>query len=216
MKKLWIKALSLAFLSLLVANCAKEPEVKLGADGKPVNDKGEPVNPYEPGTYEHFKAERSYPKTSKVWKNEALLSLTTPENSHLIISRKLQRAFLMKGDEVVVDYPVSTGKSGYATPAGDYTILEKTIDKKSNSYGSVYDENGDRVSGVEKPSQVPEGGRFSGAPMPYWMRLSNDGVGHHIGNVPRYPASHGCIRGPRAIMPTIYRKVKIGTPVTVE
>jgi hypothetical protein len=65
---------------------------------------------------------------------------------------------------------------------------------------------------------VPEGGKFVGAPMRYWMRLTWDGVGHHIGPLPRSrrAASHACIRGPSAIMPIIYGKVKIGTPVTVE
>lgn len=216
MKKLWIKALSLTLLTLLVANCAKEPGIRLGEDGKPVDKEGRPINPYEPGTYEHFKAERSYPKTQKIWKNEEVLSRTNASNSRLVISRKLQRGFLMNGDEVAIDYPVSTGKGGFPTPAGDYTILEKTIDKSSNAYGKVFDAEGERVHGVEKPSEVPEGGSFTGAPMPYWMRLTNDGVGHHIGNVPRYPASHGCIRGPRAIVPTVFRKVKVGTPVTVE
>jgi hypothetical protein len=54
--------------------------------------------------------------------------------------------------------------------------------------------------------------------MRYWMRLTWDGVGHHIGPLPRSrrAASHACIRGPSAIMPIIYGKVKIGTPVTVE
>jgi lipoprotein-anchoring transpeptidase ErfK/SrfK len=52
--------------------------------------------------------------------------------------------------------------------------------------------------------------------MRYWMRLTPDGVGHHIGPIRRYPASHGCIRGPSATIPTVYSKVKIGTPVVVE
>ena len=63
---------------------------------------------------------------------------------------------------------------------------------------------------------IPEGCSFVGAPMPYWLRLTWDGVGHHIGKVPRYPASHACIRGPRGVMPTVYGKVKVGTPVIVQ
>jgi lipoprotein-anchoring transpeptidase ErfK/SrfK len=54
--------------------------------------------------------------------------------------------------------------------------------------------------------------------MKYWMRLTWDGVGHHIGPIPssRRPVSHGCIRGYHKAMPEIYAKVKVGTPVTVQ
>lgn len=203
-------------IALFLASCATGPSHNLADDGKYYDDDGKPVNPFEPGTYEHFKAEPEYPKTSKVWKNEELLSRTTAENSRLVLSLDRQRGLLMNGDEVAMDYPISTGKSGFRTPAGEYTILEKTVDKASNAYGKVYDAEGNRIYGKERPGEVPEGGKFVGSPMPYWMRLSNDGVGHHIGRVPRYPASHGCIRGPRSVVTTVYRKVKVGTPVTVE
>ena len=215
MMKAWTKVLIFALAAMLAASCASKTEVvpEPTAESK---KKDEYVNPFEPGTYDHFKAEKAYPKTSRVWKNESVLSRTNPSNSRLVIRKGIQRAFLMNGDEVAMDYPISSGKSGYVTPSGSFTILEKTVDKKSNAYGKVFDENGDRVSGKEKPSDVPEGGSFDGAPMPYWLRLTNDGVGHHVGAVPRYPASHGCIRGPRAVMPLVYRKVKLGTKVTVE
>ena len=202
--------------ALFLASCATKPDYVLGPDGKPVNQEGEPVNPFEPGTYEHFKAEPDYPKTSKVWKDEIVLSQTNSTNARILISLKEQRGFLLNGPDVAMDYPVSTGKKSRPTPPGDYTILEKIVDKSSNAYGKVYDAEGTRISGKETPADVPEGGKFVGAPMPYWMRLTWDGVGHHVGNVPRYPASHACIRGPRKIMPTIYRKVKVGTPVSVQ
>ena len=63
---------------------------------------------------------------------------------------------------------------------------------------------------------VPEGGSFVGAPMKYWMRLTHDGVGHHIGPVRRRPASHACVRGPSGTIPTVYSKVKEGTRVVIE
>ena len=214
--KIDLKPLPFLLSLLLLANCATGPEITLGPDGKPVDKDGKPYNPYQPGTYDHFKAEADYPKTSRIWKNDQLLPDTGPHNSRLVIRKDIQRGFLMNGDEVVVDYPVSTGKRSFPTPSGTFRILEKTVDKKSNAYGNVFDAEGGRIYGKETPADVPEGGSFSGAPMPYWMRLTNDGVGHHIGQVPRYPASHGCIRGPRAILPTIYKKVKVGTEVVVE
>jgi hypothetical protein len=52
--------------------------------------------------------------------------------------------------------------------------------------------------------------------MHYWMRLTQDGVGHHIGPVRRYPASHACVRGPRQIIPLVFSKVKEGSCVIIE
>jgi hypothetical protein len=203
-------------LALFLASCANK-SVTAGPNGKPIDSHGKPVNPFPPGTYDHFKAEPDYPKTMKVWKNDQLLESTNADNSRLVVSLPIQRAFLMKGDEVVIDYPVSSGKEEKPTPPGKYKILEKLSDKASNTYGKVYDAEGNQVDG-ETPAAVPEGGKFVGAPMPFWMRLTWDGVGHHIGVIPRSrnPVSHACIRGPRAVMPIVYGKVKIGTPVSVE
>ena len=55
-----------------------------------------------------------------------------------------------------------------------------------------------------------------GAPMRYFCRLTDEGVGMHIGILPGYPASHGCIRLPENIAPLIYSKVRVGTSVRVE
>jgi lipoprotein-anchoring transpeptidase ErfK/SrfK len=201
-----------------LASCAKDMSYTIGPDGKPYDKDGNAVNPFEEGTYEHFKADKGYPKTSNVWKNDQLLASTTPENSRLVISIAMQRGFLMKDDEVVIDYPVSTGRSSHPTPPGEYKILEKEADKRSNAYGKIYDAEGNVVNSDAdaRTDEIPEGGKFEGASMPYWMRLTWDGVGHHIGRVPRYPASHACIRGPRSVMPTVFKKTKLGTPVLVE
>lgn len=203
-------------LALLLASCANK-SVTLGPDGKPIDSQGKPTNPFPPGTYDHFKAEPDYPKTMKVWKNEQLLSKTNDSNSRIVISLPTQRGYLMNGDEVVIDYPVSSGVPSRPTPPGNYKVLEKIVDKSSNAYGRVYDAEGNQVDG-ETPKDVPEGGKFVGAPMNYWMRLTWDGVGHHIGPIPRSrrAASHACIRGPSAVMPIVYGKVKIGSPVSVE
>lgn len=205
-------------LAVLFSSCANLNKVTVGPDGKLVDKDGNHVNPYEPGTYDHFKGEKDYPKTMKVWKDDSVLARTNAGNSHVVVSLDAQRAFLMNGEEVAMDYPVSSGKKSRPTPAGKYVILEKIVDKASNAYGKVYDAEGNRVYGEETPAAVPEGGKFVGAPMPYWMRLSWDGVGHHIGTIPkgRYAASHACVRGIRSAIPTVYRKVKVGTPVTVE
>ena len=201
-----------AIATLLLASCANQkPVAELTKDGKF-------VNPHPAGTYDHFKAEPTYPKTYSVWKNEELLSHTNAENSSILISLEKQRAFLMNGEEIVMDYPICSGIASRPTPTGTFYILEKVVDKHSNKYGRIMDAAGDVTNGNAEVGldPIPEGGKFVGAEMRYWMRLTNDGVGHHIGPVKRKPASHACVRGPSATMPIIYSKVKLGTRVTVE
>lgn len=65
---------------------------------------------------------------------------------------------------------VSTGAKGHGTPAGVFTILEK----RKRHYSSTY----------------------NNAPMPNMQRLTWRGVAMHSGQLPGYPASHGCIRMP--------------------
>ena len=197
---------------LFLASCANTPSApQKTADGKP-------VNPFPSGTYDHFKTEPNYPKTHSVWKNHELLDLTHPENSSIVINLAKQRGFLLNGDRVVIDYPICSGIKSRPTPTGTFYILEKIVDKSSNKYGRSYDATGKLVHGDADITldAVPEGGRFVGAPMRYWMRLTYDGVGHHIGPVKRYPASHACIRGPSQVMPVVYSKIKEGTRVIVE
>lgn len=175
------------------------------------------VNPFPPGTYEHFTTEPNYKKTYSVYRNHSLLDSMTPETASLQINLTYQRAQLLSNGEVAMDYPISSGKSTHQTPPGEYQILEKIKDKRSNTYGKIYNAAGGLVKGNAdaRKDKVPEGGKYVGASMPYWMRFTWDGIGHHIGRVPRYPASHGCIRGVRSVMPTVYSKVKVGTPVTI-
>ena len=175
------------------------------------------INPHETGSYEHFKANPSYPKTSKVYKSSDLLDKTTPSNSKVIVNLKLQRAFLYNGNEIAMDYPVSTGKTEYPTPSGKFRITEKIEDKRSNLYGKIVDADGKVVksNADAREDEIPEGGEFIGAAMPHWMRLTGDGIGMHKGYVPRYPASHGCIRTPGAVVPIVFEKVRVGTSVTI-
>jgi len=178
------------------------------------------VNPFPEGTYEHFKAEPDYKKTYGVYKNESLLAQTSSANSSLNIDISDQRAQLINKDAglVAMDYPIATGKSGHETPTGEFTILEKIKDKRSNLYGKMLDASGNVVNGdaTNGKTPVPPGGKFLGAKMPYWMRFTWTGIGHHIGRVPRYPASHGCVRGYSPVMPTIFSKTKVGTPVLIQ
>lgn len=182
------------------------------------DSKGNFINPYVEGSYDHFTANPDYyPKTYDVWKNDQLLPGTNASNSRIVICLKKQRGLLMRGDDVVMDYPICSGIPSRPTPPGEYKILEKVVDKSSNMYGRIYDAEGNLVVSDADATKdtVPEGGKFVGAPMRNWMRLTNDGVGHHIGPVRRRPASHACVRGPSKVIPIVYGKVKLGTQVTI-
>ncbi|MDB4382589.1 L,D-transpeptidase [Akkermansiaceae bacterium] len=174
------------------------------------------VNPYPRGTYEHFKFD-SYPGTTRTWKNTALLAKANPSNTKVRIDLSSQRGFLLVNDEVAMDYRVSTGSSRHKTPTGDYKIIEKIRQKRSNLYGKILDASGEVVhsDADTRKDTVPAGGSFRGASMPYWMRLTRTGIGMHQGNVNRRYASHGCIRTHYSAVPIVYSKTNIGTPVTV-
>jgi lipoprotein-anchoring transpeptidase ErfK/SrfK len=150
--------------------------------------------------------------------NEELLAQLTPDNSHVVVSLPKQRAYLMKGDRVVIDSPISSGKRGHTSPSGDFTVLEKDKAHHSSIYGDFVDAQGRMVRrGVSaRIDAAPSGTHFVGAEMKWFMRLTGDGVGMHVGFLPGYAASHGCIRMPSVAAELFYNHVKVGTPVEVQ
>jgi lipoprotein-anchoring transpeptidase ErfK/SrfK len=137
----------------------------------------------------------------------------------VVIDLQMQRAEVFIGGQYAGWSVVATGKEGFGTPAGDYTILEKVVNKHSTLYGRIVDVAGNTVKGDAdaRRDTAPPGGRFLYAPMPYWMRLTWRGIGMHAGPIPRpgNPASHGCIRLPRPFAIQLYQIVRIGTPVRI-
>ena len=84
---------------------------------------------------------------------------------------------------------VSTGSKGNATPGGVFSILEK----KQEHYSKKYDN----------------------APMPNMQRLTWTGIAMHSGNLPGYPASHGCIRLPFDFSQLLFSETSKGGTVVV-
>lgn len=147
--------------------------------------------------------------------NEDKLSSLTPSNSRIEIDLSDQRARVYLGNTLVIETQVSTGREGYTTPTGTYTIKEKTVDKQSGRYGTWFDAYGNKLEGDDFKDPPTGAVNFVGADMPYWLRITG-GIGMHIGYVPNEPASHGCIRVPNRIQPLIYEKVKVGTKVRIK
>lgn len=136
------------------------------------------------------------------------------------ISLGEQKARIFRGGKQVGWTYVATGKSSHPSPRGSFRILEKIADKHSNKYGMIVNASGDIIDSDATASResIPSGGRFMGAPMPYWMRITSWGVGMHAGPIPDpgYPASHGCIRFPLEMAQTLFSVVEVGTPVTIQ
>ena len=182
-------------------------------------DKKKPdyVNPFTPGTYRHFIARPDYPQTYDAWQDAELLKKANGRNSKIIVEIATQRGKMMVDNQMVLNFPISTGVSSFPTKTGNYQIISRHSDHKSNLYGTIYDAEGKAVKydADMTVDAIPEGGRFEGSAMPYFMRLTNAGLGLHVGKVRRRPCSHGCIRTPREVCKTIFEKVTVGTPVDV-
>ncbi|NVO13211.1 MAG: L,D-transpeptidase [Rhodoplanes sp.] len=105
----------------------------------------------------------------------------------VIVSIPDQRVHVYRNGIRIAVSTCSTGKPGHETPTGVFTILEK--DK--NHHSSTYDN----------------------APMPNMNRLTWQGVALHAGNLPGYPASHGCVRLPVEFSRRLFDVTHVGTPV---
>ncbi len=107
----------------------------------------------------------------------------------IIVSLPEQRVYVYrKGIEIGVS-TCSTGKPGHETPTGVFTILEKDKHHHSSTYNN--------------------------APMPNMNRLTWGGIALHAGNLPGYPASHGCVRLPMEFSEKLFAITHVGTPVIV-
>ncbi len=189
-----------------------------------------PPPPYtpEPGSYAEFVYKHSeYPKIMDIFMDTALMDQANSKNARVAISLDQQRGRLYVKQEtpegfvqerVAADWPVSTGVDTHVTPTGNFRIRLKKKDHSSNRYGKMYDANGKCINrdadAFKDP--IPEGGKFVGAGMPNWMRLTSDGVGMHTGKVRAGERlSHGCIRTPGYIADKLFDITDIGTRVSI-
>lgn len=120
--------------------------------------------------------------------------LWTPEASPagpmvIVVSLPEQRAHVYRNGIRIGVSTISSGKPGKDTPTGVFPILQKREVHHSNLY--------------------------DGAPMPYMQRLTWDGIALHAGRIPGYPASHGCIRLPKAFAKILFEQTEHGGTVVI-
>ncbi len=107
----------------------------------------------------------------------------------IIVSIPQQRVHVYRNGIRIAVSTCSTGKPGHETPTGVFVILQKDRYHKSSTY--------------------------SDAPMPNMNRLTWSGIALHAGNLPGYPASHGCVRLPMAFSADLFSITHLGTPVII-
>lgn len=157
------------------------------------------------------------PVQGPAYVNQAAYTELTPTDARMEINLSLQKATLFHGNIPVIETPISSGTDRYPTREGKFKILEKAQYKESNLYGRWVDATTGEtvVSGADIRDPHPPGTVFKGTPVPLWQRVTHDGIGMHVGQLPGYAASHGCIRFPGSVMPLIYEKTIVGTPVSI-
>ncbi len=107
----------------------------------------------------------------------------------MIVSIPDQLVHVYRGGTEIGVSTCSTGKPGHSTPTGVFTILEKQRQHVSSIY--------------------------KGAQMPNMERLTWSGVALHAGNLPGYPASHGCIRLPLEFSARLFEVTHLGVVVII-
>jgi hypothetical protein len=121
--------------------------------------------------------------------------------------------------ELLAEMDVSPGVPEHKTPAGSYYVREKLPVKNSNLYGQYVNSDTREVvvaRAWEHKGKRPEGTVYQGIAMPFWLRLTDYGVGVHVGGFNRgQPSSHGCIRCPEPGQRVFWEMSRVGTPVRV-
>lgn len=113
-----------------------------------------------------------------------------PEGPMLVVVNiATQRLVAYRNGVPIAVSTVSTGRAGHRTPQGVFTILQKNVKHRSSTYNN--------------------------APMPYMQRLTWRGIALHGGNLPGYPASHGCVRLPHEFAKLLFDQTALGMTVVI-
>jgi hypothetical protein len=99
-----------------------------------------------------------------------------------------QMAYVSRGEMLIGITNVSSGREGFESPVGRFSILGKEDNHWSKRYK---------------------------ADMPYTMWVTTDGVALHSGSTPGRTTSHGCIHLPDAFAAFLYAAVENGATVEI-
>jgi lipoprotein-anchoring transpeptidase ErfK/SrfK len=180
-------ALSFVLIQLLTATPDAPADGKALVSAPPVPVKHESLATVD-GTPLEVKTQKLKQPGPKIYPS-GLTGQKEDATRRVLVDVKAQRAYLLIDGKLAFETPVSTGAKGRKTPRGTFSITEKIRKgKRSTLYKSA---------------------------MPFWNRLGESAIGMHTGELPGYPASHGCIRLPGESARFIFDNAPKGTTVEV-
>jgi len=106
-----------------------------------------------------------------------------------IVALRNQRITIYDTSGWIMRAPISSGQTGYETPAGIYSVIQK----EAEHYSNLYDD----------------------ASMPFMQRITWSGIALHAGVLPGHAASHGCVRMPYQFAKQLFDMTKLGMRVIV-
>jgi lipoprotein-anchoring transpeptidase ErfK/SrfK len=106
----------------------------------------------------------------------------------IVIDLEAERLYAYRGGAEIGRAVILYGHDDNPTPTGSFTVTEKDIDHISNLYF---------------------------VPMPYMLRLTNDGIAIHGSMVEEGFASRGCIGVPDDFAELLFNEAEIGTQVLI-
>ncbi|MGQ0558786.1 MAG: L,D-transpeptidase family protein [Sphingosinicella sp.] len=114
----------------------------------------------------------------------------------ILVDLSAQTLSVFRGDREIARTVILYGTEENPTPLGSFPILEKDADHVSNLYDST-----------ARPDTP--------APMPWMLRLTNDGIAVHGSNVRYGWASRGCVGVPVEFAARLFALVRVGDRVTI-
>ncbi len=119
------------------------------------------------------------------------MAQSQPHNMPLlaVVALGEQRITIYDASGKMLQAPISTGSTGYETPAGVFSIVQKKEMHESNLY---------------------EDGK-----MPFMQRITWTGIALHAGVLPGHPASHGCVRMPLQFAERLFPLTDLGLRVVI-
>ena len=112
-----------------------------------------------------------------------------PGRIWIVVDLHRQLISVFRGEHEIGTAVTLYGADEYPTPPGRFRILARMKDH----YSSTYDR----------------------APMPYTLRLTNDGVSIHGNNVLQGYASHGCVGVPNGFARRLFDQARVGDEVFI-
>ena len=125
---------------------------------------------------------------------------TAPSAKRIEVNLTTQRMYAYQGNRLFLSSGVSTGRNGWRTPPGHYTIFRKVPLRtmRGSAKGITWN-----VPNVPNVMYFREGGyAIHGT---YWHHDFGNGIRH----------SHGCVNLPLDVAARLYKWAPIGTPVWV-